>query len=70
MRYEYAIRRYGGGSVSTESQPARTYAESSARLWVASPLRTGIRKAEVLRRPTGGLWRVVSTYTTPESAAQ
>lgn len=82
MRYEYGWQRISHQAPATvELTPTKAIAESAARDWVISPLRTGSRRARTLRRPlvkattpdgyTGlmpGLWEVLDTWSTPEEA--
>lgn len=61
--YQYGIRTRDG---SVERQPSKSIAEDTARAWVLSPLRTGIRRASVVRRRGwDGEWEVVASWTTP-----
>lgn len=76
MSYRYAVQRYvrapgGRGLLGTYDKkgPAieetrRKDAEAAARSWVTSPLRTGPRAADVLRRTGLGAWQVVRSIQT------
>lgn len=71
--FQYATRcsyLKGGETVTgrIERQPGKSVAEDIARDWVISPLRTGVRTAEALRRRGwDGEWSVIATWTSPEA---
>jgi hypothetical protein len=60
---QYGVK-YGDGRV--ERHPRRKDAESAARAWVDSPLRTNPRTASLVRRVGwDGDWTVVASWESP-----
>jgi hypothetical protein len=61
--YQYGTRING----RVERHDLRSYAENAARDWVISPLRSGPRTAELVRRlGWDGEWESLATWTSPE----
>ena len=64
--YQYGVHREGQTVV--ERMRSRREAMNVARDWCISPLRTGSRKAEaVRRRGWDGEWVTIATWRSPEN---
>jgi hypothetical protein len=63
-RYQYGTRING----RVEPYQRRRDAENAARDWAISPLRTGPRKAELVRRRGWTFpWGAIATWSSPEA---
>jgi hypothetical protein len=62
--YQYGVQTTSG----VVRYPTRHIAEGTARDWCISPLRTGPRKAELMRRRGwDGEWVSIATWQSPEA---
>lgn len=66
--YQYGWRRTGTVHSHVERQLTKALAENAARDWCISPLRTGPRTAELVRRRGwDGEWETLATWASPEA---